>query len=114
MNFGEKIKYLRNEKNWTQAYVAKKLNISAPALSRYESGAYEPKDLTMVSQFAQLYNVSTDYLLGLSDDRKPVEVVNNDKEFMALYEKYNDLDDADKDVLRATLDAFVRAKKGDK
>lgn len=114
MNFGEKIKYLRNERNWTQAYVAKKLNISAPALSRYESGAYEPKDLTMVSQFAQLYDVSTDYLLGLSDDRNPVELVNNDKEFIALYEGYKTLNDADKGILKATLDAIVNAKKGDK
>ena len=67
MTFGEKIKYLRNEREWTQEYVAKKLNISAPALSRYESGTCEPKDLELVSQFAVLYDVSTDFLLGLID-----------------------------------------------
>lgn len=37
-----------------------------------------------------------------------------DKEFVAFYEGYKDLDDADKEILKATLDAFVRAKKGDK
>lgn len=72
MNFGEKIKYLRNEKGWTQEYVAKKLNISTPALSRYEAGTYEPKDLSIVSEFAKLYDVTTDYLLGISDERKPL------------------------------------------
>ena len=70
MTFGEKIKYLRNERNWTQEYVAKKLNISAPALSRYESGTCEPKDLELVSQFAVLYDVSADFLLGLTDNSK--------------------------------------------
>ena len=114
MNFGGKIKALRIERNWTQEFVATKLNISIPALSRYESGMYEPKDLSMVSQFAKLYNVSTDYLLGLSDERTHSTIEGNDKEFVAFYEGYKDLDDADKEILKATLDAFVRAKKGDK
>mgnify|MGYP003004736719 CR=1 FL=1 len=65
LNFGQKIKKLRNEKGWTQEYVAEQLNISIPALSRYESGTYEPKSLSIVSDFAKLYNVSSDYLLGL-------------------------------------------------
>lgn len=65
MSFGEKIKKLRTEKNWTQEFVAEQLNISIPALSRYESGTYEPKSLSIVSDFAKLYNVTTDYLLGL-------------------------------------------------
>ena len=113
MGFGAKIKDLRIENNWTQEYVANKLNISVPALSRYESGMYEPKDLSMVSQFAQLFNVTTDYLLGLSDER--VTTINNvDEEYINFYEGYKDLDDAHKDILRATLKAFVDAKKGDK
>ena len=114
MNFGGKIKALRIEKKWTQEFVANKLNISVPALSRYEAGTYEPKDLSMVSEFAKLYGVSTDYLLGLSDERVSSNNQNNDKEFVAFYEGYKDLDDADKEILKATLDAFVRAKKGEK
>lgn len=65
MNFGEKIKKLRIDLGWTQEFVANKLQISIPALSRYESGKYEPKSLSIVSDFAKLYNVTTDYLLGL-------------------------------------------------
>ena len=68
MNFGEKIKKLRLELDWTQEYVANQLQISVPALSRYESGMYEPKSLSIVSDFAKLYNVSTDYLLNLDLD----------------------------------------------
>ena len=114
MTFGEKIKRLRNERNWTQDFVSKKLNISSPALSRYESGACEPKDLAMISEFAKLYGVTTDYLLGLSDEQNNIAPQGNDKEFANFYESYKDLDDADKEILKATLDAFVRAKKGDK
>ena len=114
MTFGEKIKKLRNEKNWTQDFVANRLNISSPALSRYESGTCEPKDWAMVSEFAKLYNVTTDYLLGLSDEKETVSAQSNDERLVAFYEGYNDLDEADKDVLMATFDAFIKARKGDK
>ena len=66
MTFGEKIKKLRQERGWKQEYVAQQLNISIPALSRYESGSYEPKSMSIISDFAKLYDVTTDYLLGLS------------------------------------------------
>lgn len=73
MNFGEKIKYLRNERDWTQEYVAKMLNISVPALSRYESGTYEPKSMSMIVDFARLYDVSVDYLFGLDLSIEPTK-----------------------------------------
>ena len=67
MTFGQRIKALRLELNWTQDYVCQKLNISSGALSRYETGMYEPKSLDLVKDFASLFNVSTDYLLGKTD-----------------------------------------------
>lgn len=79
MSFGEKIKKLRLEKNWTQEYVADKLSISIPALSRYESGTYEPKSLSIISDFARLYGVTSDYLLGLN-----VDYIENDNSSSAI------------------------------
>lgn len=66
MIFGERIKQLRTEKQWTQEYVCEKLNISTGALSRYETSMYEPKSLELIKDFATLFNVSADYLLGKS------------------------------------------------
>ena len=77
MNFGEKIKQLRLENKWTQEDVCMKLNISSGALSRYETGMYEPKSLDLVKDFANLFNVSTDYLLGKSDIRTPNSQTDN-------------------------------------
>ena len=77
MNFGEKIKQLRLENKWTQEDVCMKLNISPGALSRYETGMYEPKSLDLVKDFANLFNVSTDYLLGKSDIRTPNNKIDN-------------------------------------
>ena len=76
MIFGERIKQLRIENKWTQEYVCEKLNISSGALSRYETSMYEPKSLDLVKDFANLFNVSTDYLLGKTDIRNPEELKN--------------------------------------
>lgn len=74
MTFGDKIKKLRLEKGWNQDFVAQQLNISIPALSRYESGKYEPKSLSIVSDFAKLYSVSTDYLLNIDLNYEKEEI----------------------------------------
>lgn len=73
MIFGERIKQLRLENQWTQEYVCEKLNISSGALSRYETSMYEPKSLELVKDFANLFNVSTDYLLGKTDIRNNID-----------------------------------------
>ena len=82
MVFGERIKELRIEKQWTQDYVCSKLNISAGALSRYETSMYEPKSLELVKDFANLFGVSTDYLLGKTNEKNTIKDVSN-KLFMA-------------------------------
>lgn len=73
MNFGERIKNLRIEKQWTQEYVASKLSISVGALSRYETSMYEPKSLDLINDFSELFEVSTDYLLGKTNERNPAQ-----------------------------------------
>ena len=78
MVFGERIKSLRLERQWTQDYVCEKLNISPGALSRYETSMYEPKSLELVKDFANLFEVSTDFLLGKSDVRNPEKTINDE------------------------------------
>lgn len=108
-----RIKELRNEKGITQADLAKILKISDRAVGYYENGDREP-DYTTLLKIAEYFDVSIDYLLGRVDVRKEATSAPADKEFVAFYEGYKDLDDTDKEILKATLDAFVRAKKGDK
>ena len=99
----------RRELNIAQADLAKILKISDRAVGYYENGDREP-DYSTLLKIADYFDVSIDYLLGASDIKKPNESKNTDKEFVAFYEGYKDLDDADKEILKATLDAFVRAK----
>lgn len=105
MNFGEIIKKLRIEKDWTQEYVAKKLNISVGALSRYETGMYEPKSLDLVKDFAELFSVSTDFLLGKTDIR------NIEQEFNFAYHK--ETEGLSEDEIKEALEFYKKIKYGD-
>ena len=56
---GDRLKSLRKENGYTLEQVAEKLNTTKVTLSRYENNLREPKRET-ISQFAKLFNVSTD------------------------------------------------------
>lgn len=99
MNFGEIIKKLRIEKEWTQEYVANKLNISVGALSRYETGMYEPKSLDLIKDFATLFSVSTDYLLGKTNSRN-AEISNIDSADIAFFNGIKGLNETNKEILK--------------
>ena len=65
-----RIKEIREDKDLTQSDIAKILNVSQVAYSYYELGKRQlPIDLLI--KLAKFYNTSTDYLLGLTDERKP-------------------------------------------
>ena len=65
-NFAQRLKELRIENNYTQNYVASRLGIRQQSYVRYENGSGEPSLGTLIA-IAKLYNVSTDYLLGLTE-----------------------------------------------
>ena len=63
MKFGQKIKSLRREANMTQENLAELLSISPQAISRWETDAAMP-DVSLLPPLANLFNVTTDYLLN--------------------------------------------------
>ena len=69
MKIGDKLKYLRNSNDLSQAELAKKLNISRSSIGMFESNARIPTTDTLV-RYAQFFEVSLDYLLG---NQRPVE-----------------------------------------
>ena len=76
---GTRIKNLRIERNITQLKLAKYLNISNTTLSQYELGTRKPDYETLV-KIAMYFNVTTDYLLGISDDAgKTSDLKNKEK-----------------------------------
>ena len=66
-NFNERLKYLRTSKNVLQKDIANYLGISIRAYQHYETGTRYP-DFQGINKLADYFDVSTDYLLGRSDD----------------------------------------------
>lgn len=66
--FAEKLVALRLEKGVTQDELAQSLAVSNKTVSKWENGASMP-DLPMLAALAAYFDVTTDALLGLSDDK---------------------------------------------
>ena len=64
----QRISRARRHLNINQKELAKKANITEASLSRYENGIREPKS-AVLTRLAEALEVSTDYLLGLSENR---------------------------------------------
>lgn len=74
--FKTRIKELRNKHNLTMSELGDKLGVGKSAIAGYESGQRNPKIETL-HKLSSIFNVSADYLLGLTDNPTPVEESTN-------------------------------------
>lgn len=63
------MKDLRRNRNISQTELAKHLGVSKSVISSYETGVHFPP-YDILIKIANLFDVSTDYLLGVPDYRK--------------------------------------------
>ena len=66
MNFYERLKDLRVDKELTQADIAKLLNTTRQQISKWETGV-QMMGVDKYITLAKFYNISLDYLLGVID-----------------------------------------------
>lgn len=60
----DRIKALREARGWTQAELARRLNLTRNGVNSWEQGLSMPSPACLVD-LAKLFSVSTDYLLGV-------------------------------------------------
>lgn len=81
---GERIKLLRNQKGISQDELAKVLKLGGKTtISSYENERSEPNN-DLILKMAEYFHVSTDYLLGRTNDPLPVRDVDQD-----LHDEHN-------------------------
>lgn len=68
--FVKRLKELRALNNISQAALADKLGLSQQAIAKWETEKATP-DPDMIAKLANLFGVSADYLLGVSNERQP-------------------------------------------
>lgn len=68
--FGSRLKKLRKEKGLTQKKLAEKLGYDNSTISAWEIGKQEPYGVYPIADVAVFFNVSADYLVGLSDKKE--------------------------------------------
>lgn len=97
-----RIKQLREKRGLIQEILAAELGITQQMLSKYE------RDVTLIKvdilkKIATYFNVTTDYLLGVSDVKRDLQrqMKMNETldEYYDLIEIYKDLDSYDKEMI---------------
>lgn len=91
---GNRIKILRLEANLTQEEFGKPYSLKKSTVSQYESGSSRPDD-ELKKRIALDYNVSLDWLMGLSDIRNYTE----DPNITIALHSDTDYDDLPKEAL---------------
>lgn len=91
-DFGLRLKELRKQRKLSQRDVAKRLNVTRGAVSRYECNTNMPSTDILID-LAVLYNTSLDYMMGL--DHRP-----------CFY-----LDDLTESQQQTVLDMVIRLKQ---
>ena len=79
MILADKIIENRKKNGWSQEDLAYKLGVSRQSVSKWE-GAQAVPDMKKIVMMAELFNVSTDYLLCLSDNPQPKKQGLNEEE----------------------------------
>jgi transcriptional regulator with XRE-family HTH domain len=67
--FPRRLKELREKNKWTQQQLGEMIRSTDVTISRYEKGLREP-DLDILDQFANIFDVTVDYLLGREKGKK--------------------------------------------
>lgn len=65
-----RIKQLREENNWTQLELSKKMNCAMSSIAMYESETRKPS-MEVLLKLSEIFDCSIDYILGKSDIRNP-------------------------------------------
>lgn len=101
-----RIKILREKRGLIQAILATELGITQQTLSKYEKDVNIIK-IDVLKRLAEYYNVTTDYLLGLSDVKRDLtgqlKISETLDEYYDLIEVYKKLDRYDQELVWSIL-----------
>ena len=116
-----KLTNLREERGWSKTYVSKKLGLSnMQTYANYEYGSREP-DLEILKKISDLYDVTTDYLLGktptpqfTAKNERVDDLINglsNENSLAYLRNGGEEIDEEDAELIKDALEKVARRSK---
>jgi transcriptional regulator with XRE-family HTH domain len=90
MKFNKRLRQLRQKNNLTQGDLAEILGLKPTAISNYESERNEPSFEKLIA-LSKYFDVSCDYLLGVTDSYLPVGGEVLDKDIVDFFDLYKQL-----------------------
>lgn len=112
VTFAKRIKELRSERDFSMERLAGYIGLSRSAISMYETQRRKP-DVSVIMRYSNFFGVSSDYLLGKTNIRKPLYSV-------ACFSNLSDSDigrlskDAQNDIKNFIADVMARENAKDK
>lgn len=102
----QRLRDLREDSDKTQQEIADYLGTSAQHYGKYESGKAEiPLERAVL--LAKYYNVSLDYIAGISASRHPLDLDNLSSPAEILSDKITQLSDNEKQAVKDTLSSVI-------
>jgi len=113
-NMGNRMRELRKNFNLQQEALGATLGTTQQAISRMETASYDiPSDLLI--KMAELFNVTTDYILGISDvKREQSGQMRMDLEMDKYYDivlRFQWLDDINRKTFKVILERLEQAQQ---
>ena len=87
--FAKRLRELRKERGLSQVDLGAELGYGYTAISAYETGRNEPSFADLI-HIGEMLDVSADYILGISDVRKPYAVLDK-SELIRLHNRAAEL-----------------------
>lgn len=106
MNFNLRLKQLRQRHKLTQSELAEILGLKPTAISNYESKRNEPSFDKLIA-LSKYFDVSCDYLLGISDAYLPVGGEVLDKDIVDFFNLYQQLDQESTTELKSYVEYLI-------
>ncbi|PZU43440.1 MAG: transcriptional regulator [Microbacterium sp.] len=107
--FAERLRALRKARNLSQTQLGEKAGLHYTHIGRFERGTSRPGGDTL-KRLADALDTTSDYLLqGASDEAAAARVT--DRELLRQFQAVEHLPDADKQVVKTLLDAFLTKRQ---
>ena len=109
MEFKDRLKQARTKKGLSQGELARAIQVHVTNISRYERGENKPTS-EVLSKLANALDTTVDFLMsGSLHDQADTEI--NDKELLSQFKQVEQLNAADKHLVKTFIDAFLTKRQ---